>query len=91
MFESRCGVCCNSCVRREDVSCTGCLNMKAPFWGGICGVKSCCEGKEINHCGECEIFPCDMLSNMGKDQGYDPSIKIEQCKKWMNVSEKKLS
>jgi hypothetical protein len=65
--------------------------MKAPFWGGVCGVKSCCEGKEKNHCGECEIFPCDMLSNMGKDQGYDPSIKIEQCKKWMNVSEKKLT
>ncbi|WP_176461672.1 hypothetical protein [Anaeromicrobium sediminis] len=55
MFESRCGVCCNSCER-----------------------------KGLNHCGECDIFPCDMLSNMGKEQGYDPSPKIEQCRKWLN-------
>ncbi len=56
--------------------------MPAPFWGGECKVKSCCEGKLLNHCGECDIFPCDMLSNMGKEQGFDPAIKIEQCKKW---------
>jgi hypothetical protein len=29
-------------------------------------------------------FPCDMLANMGKDQGFDPNIKIEQCKIWAN-------
>lgn len=86
MFESRCGVCCNNCERREKVSCTGCVNMSAPFWGGACGVKTCCEGKSLNHCGECDVFPCTMLSNMGKEQGYDPAIKIEQCKKWMKDS-----
>lgn len=31
-----------------------------------------------------EIFPCNMLSNMGKEQGYDPLPKIQQCRKWMN-------
>lgn len=46
MFESRCGVCCNSCERKESVKCTGCLKMEKPFWGGDCGVKSCCEGKK---------------------------------------------
>jgi hypothetical protein len=60
--------------------------MSAPFWGGVCGVKNCCEGKSLNHCGECEAFPCTMLSNMGKEQGYDPSVKIEQCKKWIKDS-----
>jgi hypothetical protein len=83
MFESRCGVCCNSCERKENVNCSGCVNMSAPFWGGNCNVKTCCENKGYNHCGECGIFPCDMLSNMGIDEGYDPLPKIEQCKKWM--------
>ena len=83
MFESRCGVCCNSCTRKEQVNCKGCINMAAPFWGGVCEVKKCCEAKQLNHCGECEIFPCDMLSNMGKEQGYDPLVKIEQCRKWL--------
>jgi len=25
-----------------------------------------------------------MLANMGKEQGFDPVIKIEQCRKWFN-------
>lgn len=82
MAESRCGVCCNSCERKEKVNCKGCLHMKAPFWGGVCKVKSCCEDKQLEHCGKCSAFPCDMLKNMGKEQGYDSKAKIEQCKKW---------
>ncbi|QZY56916.1 DUF3795 domain-containing protein [Crassaminicella profunda] len=64
MFESRCGVCCNNCTRKEQVNCSGCTKMKIPFWGGECLVKSCCENKKLNHCGECDIFPCEMLSNL---------------------------
>jgi len=56
--------------------------MEKPFWGGDCGVKSCCEGKGLNHCGECSRFPCEMLSTMGVEQGYDPLPKIEQCRRW---------
>ncbi|NTV88812.1 MAG: DUF3795 domain-containing protein [Clostridiales bacterium] len=86
MHESRCGVCCNSCERREAVNCSGCLYMKAPFWGGVCGVKACCEEKLLDHCGLCSAFPCDMLANMGKDKGFDPMLKISQCKKWAGDS-----
>lgn len=56
--------------------------MDKPFWGGDCGVKSCCENKKLNHCGECPSFPCDMLANMGKDQGFDPGPKLEKCRQW---------
>lgn len=82
MFESRCGVCCNSCGRREQVGCRGCLRMERPFWGGTCGVKSCCEGRALNHCGECPEFPCEMLSTMGVEQGFDPAPKLAQCRRW---------
>lgn len=82
MFESRCGVCCNSCEKREQVTCKGCLHMDKPFWGGECQVKTCSENKSLNHCGECDEFPCKMLSTMGVDQGYDPARKIEQCRNW---------
>lgn len=82
MYESRCGVCCDSCDRKIKVSCSGCIQMDKPFWGGECLVKSCCEKHGLDHCGKCAEFPCNMLSNMGKDQGFDPMIKIEQLKKW---------
>jgi len=84
MFESRCGVCCNTCQRKETVHCKGCLIMEKPFWGGVCTVKACCENQYLDHCGLCKKFPCEMLSNMGKDHGFDPLLKIEMCKKWAN-------
>lgn len=82
MHESRCGVCCNSCERKDKVGCRGCLNMEGPFWGGTCGVKSCCEKNKYDHCGVCPDFPCDMLSNMGKEEGFDPSVRLDKCREW---------
>lgn len=82
MYESCCGVRCSECERKSDGRCKGCLNMNKPFWGGECLVRNCCEDKNIDHCGQCEDFPCEMLSNMGKEQGFNPSVKIEQCRQW---------
>ncbi len=31
MFESRCGVCCDSCTKKEQVNCTGCPTMENHF------------------------------------------------------------
>ena len=82
MHESRCGICCEQCERKGEVSCTGCLTMSMPFWGGECGVKSCCEGKGLNQCGECPDFPCDMQKTMGADMGFDPEPRLRQCRLW---------
>lgn len=82
MYESRCGVECDSCQRKEQTGCRGCLNMERPFWGGICEVKACCEGKKLNHCGECEMFPCEMLAAMGAGQGYDPKPRLARLEAW---------
>lgn len=82
MFESRCGVCCDACERKESVNCKGCVNMDRPFWGGTCTVKACCEEKKQNHCGECADFPCAVFTGMGREQGYSPEPRIEQCRKW---------
>ena len=84
MFSSRCGVRCDLCERKEAVHCLGCIHMDKPFWGGVCEVKSCVESKHLDHCGQCDIFPCSLLSNMGVKEGFDPSIKIAQCRVWRN-------
>lgn len=82
MFESRCGVECNSCEKKSQGICKGCLNIDKPYWGGECEVKNCCEGRKLNHCGECPEFPCRMLSTMGVEFGFDPLPKVERCRKW---------
>ncbi len=82
MFESRCGVLCNSCERKAAVGCKGCVNMEKPFWGGECGVKTCCESRKLDHCGKCADFPCDMLANLGREFGYDPLPRLDALRKW---------
>ncbi|MCK9171325.1 MAG: DUF3795 domain-containing protein [Treponema sp.] len=82
MFESRCGVRCSVCGRKADGICTGCLVMEKTFWGGECKVRSCCTGRKLDHCGQCPDFLCSMLSNMGKAEGFDPSVKLAQCRTW---------
>lgn len=91
MVTSRCGVRCDLCERKDQVHCKGCIQMKRPFWGGVCNVKSCVEKKHLNHCGQCIEFPCETLCNMGKEQGFDPQIKIAQCMLWCEEERKRNS
>lgn len=82
MFESRCGVACSSCEKKKAQVCAGCIHIDKTFWGGICEVKVCCENKNLDHCGLCKDFPCEMLSNMGKELGYDPEPRLARCRCW---------
>lgn len=82
MYESRCGVACFQCDKYQK-TCEGCLMIKQPFFGE-CKVKSCCEKKCHNHCGECKEFPCTMLETKGLAFGFDPLPNIERCRKWAN-------
>ncbi|NMA85602.1 MAG: DUF3795 domain-containing protein [Epulopiscium sp.] len=83
MIESRCGILCSECGYRESMGCNGCINIKKPFWAEQCPVKFCCESKSREHCGKCEDFPCDVLTEFAydKEQG-DNGKRIKQCKKW---------
>lgn len=84
MIQSRCGIKCNECEYQESQPCKGCVNVVNPFWGE-CSVKGCCESKELNNCGECLDFSCELLNKFAydKEQG-DKGKRIEQCKKWCN-------
>jgi hypothetical protein len=83
MIESRCGLLCSACEYREQPGCQGCTKINKPFWGDACPVKSCCEQKQLSHCGECPEFSCELLKQFAYDpkQG-DGGKRIEQCKQW---------
>lgn len=83
MIGSRCGVLCGGCEFQKSIGCKGCANIEKPFWSDSCPVKSCCEGKGYAHCGQCEVFPCQVLVRSAYDprQG-DGGLRIEQCRKW---------
>lgn len=82
MIESRCGILCNECGYREQMSCKGCIHIHKPFWGD-CPVKSCCEKKSLEHCGMCHDFPCEILRQFAFDEEQgDNGKRIHQCGFW---------
>lgn len=82
MIESRCGILCHNCKWHGN-TCSGCIAIQKPFWGESCPVKSCCEGKGLSHCGQCELFPCKTITAFAYDkQQGDNGLRLEQCKKW---------
>lgn len=84
MIQSRCGLLCNECAYREQMGCKGCAQMEKPFWADSCPVKSCCEIKKQEHCGECKNFTCDLLHKFAYDmEQSDNGKRIEQCKIWL--------
>lgn len=83
MIESRCGIKCSECGYKDSMGCNGCIKIDKPFWGDVCPVKSCCESKELKNCGECDIFPCDLLNSFAYDKNQgDDGKRIIQCRLW---------
>ena len=82
-IESRCGLLCGACDFREAMGCKGCVHMDKPFWADSCPVKSCCERKDLRHCGECGDFVCALLHTFAYDmEQSENGARIGQCKKW---------
>lgn len=87
MVESRCGICCtkNERCKKWGFDCDGCANIESAPWG-VCEIKVCCKNKGHEHCGECEVFPCDTLKSFSHDETHgDGGARIEQCKKWCGL------
>ena len=85
MVESRCGILCSACKFREKMNCQGCVAIDKPYWGE-CQVKSCCEGKGYNNCGECPELPCETLTQFAYDEhNGDAGRRIERCKEWASL------
>ena len=84
-MESRCGILCGKCEWQKNGKCKGCVNIDNPFWGA-CPVKSCCEGRGLEHCGECSEFPCTRLVEFAYDENQgDCGVRLDQCKIWSAV------
>ncbi len=85
MVESRCGILCKSCEYVKTCSCGCCIPTNGHPFYGECQIAICCQNKELEYCGECEDFPCEMLHKYSYDpeHGDTPKgLRIEQCKQW---------
>jgi len=63
---SHCGFC-SYYIKERTPYCSGCETHKGhPFWGE-CKLFACAKDHNIEHCGLCFDFPCDLFINQ-----YDP-------------------
>jgi hypothetical protein len=66
-----CGSYCGTCEflnREEKPNCSGCGNQGGhPFWDE-CKLHACARKHRVNHCADCEGFPCELFVNQ-----FDPA------------------
>jgi hypothetical protein len=63
-------------IRPDDVRCLGCKGDRAQHWSANCWILKCCVDKKgLQFCYECQGFPCDRLSEWGKeDSRYEEAL-----------------
>ena len=85
IIDTRCGLHCVGCTYKEPCGCGGCIATNGHPFHGECPVAICCQDKGLTHCGECDTFPCTLLTQYSCDpvHGDTPhGARIEQCRKW---------
>lgn len=58
-----CGLDCAKCGSFQNKECQGCQAMNGTSIYGRCEWYHCCKDKELEHCGQCDKFPCDGLKS----------------------------
>jgi len=85
VIQSLCGLLCVELPCRKQFNCAGCVNIATPAWGS-CKIKSCCEAKNLPHCGQCPEFPCRQLKEFSYDKEHgDNGKRIEQIREWNRI------
>lgn len=63
---SYCGVYCGTCGNyKQNLNCAGCRN--EPEMVDDCPTRACAIERGLLHCGECDDFPCKVLSGFYND------------------------
>ena len=71
---SYCGVDCSECMDLINFKCPGC---RFSPWTeeDICPPVKCCRDRNLDYCGQCEEFPCEMM-----EEFYDESDSHREAK-----------
>ncbi len=86
-----CGLYCGDCEFMEK-QCQGCNQVKGkPFWTEqfdmeVCPLYGCCVNqKELEHCGLCDEFPCELFISL-----RDPALSDEEAAQSLQKRQKDL-
>lgn len=60
-----------------EQNCKGCKAIQGTVFWGKCDIYTCCKESELEHCGRCLSFPCDMLQEWAVSENPE---RIENLK-----------
>lgn len=82
-FRGMCGAYCGTCEWKEKTNCQGCQKHQGEMFWGTCSVAKCAIGKGLEHCGNCEDLPCDMLkAAFNNTEHGDNGERLANLKAW---------
>ena len=77
---SACGINCDTCQIGKEKSCKGCKTIKGEIFWGKCDLYQCSADKNLDHCGKCQQFPCEMLKEWAKSENPERIDNLRQLK-----------
>lgn len=81
VIDSYCGLKCFDCEYRASHNCGGCIASSGNPFHGKCEIVECAKSKKKRFCGECEKFPCDIITRYSNDPEHgDDGARIDRCK-----------
>ena len=61
----------------RSMYCKGCHGDRSIHWNAECWILQCCvDERKLNHCSECDVFPCDRLQEWsGQRESYGEALQ----------------
>jgi hypothetical protein len=79
----KCGAYCRDCDWREVMECPGCHASDGKLFWGECSVAKCSTDKGLNHCGHCQVLPCENLQMAFDNMEHeDNGTRLRNLKNW---------
>lgn len=87
----------NEAVKPEQVRCEGCTGPLIRHWSPDCKMMLCAKKKRLQHCFQCEDFPCTNVNEFSSDGTPHHKRTIENSKRmketgieaWIKEQERK--
>lgn len=57
----------------SGIGCRGCRSE-----GGDCDIRLCCLAKSLKDCGDCKVFPCDMLKKSSEEEDGENLFRMKE-------------
>jgi len=75
----------NKTVRPEQIRCEGCKDSLDAHWSPDCRMMLCAKKRGVEHCFQCEEFPCGFLEEFSSDGVPHHKRTVENLKKMKEI------